>query len=93
MSVVRTVYPNFTDVQLLKLQTELAKAYFEIEQQHPITSALFGVTSSRDVMVEQDIGCLIILLAAEMISTDQRFTQKFSSSVRRQLRSLLVDMS
>ncbi|HSE35320.1 MAG TPA: hypothetical protein VLB83_04325 [Candidatus Paceibacterota bacterium] len=93
MSVAKKFYPNLTEQRVKEMMSLMSLAYFEMEKANPVTVSLRGIIMSQDDMTEEDLGVLIMILAAEQLSSDPRITSEYTNAVRKKLRSVLVDMT
>lgn len=93
MSVAKKFYPNLTEQRVKEMMSLMSVAYFEMEKANPVTVSLRGILMSQDDMTEEDLGVLIMILAAEQLSSDPRITSEYTNAVRKKLRSVLVDMT
>lgn len=93
MSVAKKFYPNLTEQRVKEMMSLMSVAYFEMEKANPVTVSLRGIIMSQDDMTEEDLGVLIMILAAEQLSSDPRITSEYTNAVRKKLRSVLVDMT
>lgn len=93
MSVAKKFYPNLTGLRLKEMMSLISAAYFEMEKANPVVVSLSGMILTQDEMTEEDLGVLIMILAAEQLSSDPRITPEYSNAIRMKMRSVLVDMT